>query len=233
MVARGLGLLTGGVRFTSMPTELATERFVLTRQELADAAWLAELFTARGGGTVTEGEARARVAAMHDLTSAHSIGAYVLRPRDGSAPAGYVAIIIGRGTVEEPEIAYELLPAARGHGYAPRSGQRRAVGRVRHGPQTGLGDHPALERSIIAGPRQARRLPPDTHHARRARTTALVRMRKTSQLILNDDHRCGRTEPPSARHVWMFGLKRAVPVESLLVLLGGGSQCRYVSSVMP
>lgn len=101
-----------------MPAELATERFVLTCEELADAPWLADLFTARGGGTVTEAEARSRVAAMHELTSEHGIGAYVLRPRDGGAPAGYAAIVIGRGTVEEPEIAYELLPDARGRGYA-------------------------------------------------------------------------------------------------------------------
>jgi RimJ/RimL family protein N-acetyltransferase len=118
MSARRVRLLTGGVTFTPMPTELATERLILTREELADATWLADLFTARGAGTVTEAEARSRVAAMHELTSAHGIGAYVLRPRDGGAPAGYAAIIVGRGTVEEPEIAYELLPDAQGHGYS-------------------------------------------------------------------------------------------------------------------
>lgn len=101
-----------------MPAELATERLLLTREQPADAPWLAELFTARGGGTVTVAEARSRVAAMHKLTSAHGIGAYVLRPRDGGPPAGYVAIVVGRSTVEEPEIAYEILPDARGHGYA-------------------------------------------------------------------------------------------------------------------
>ena len=104
--------------FTPMAAELATERFNLTHEALADAAWLAELFTARGGGTVTETEARQRVLAMHELTSVHGIGAYVLRPRDGGPPVGYAAIVIGRGTVEEPEIAYELLPGAHGHGYA-------------------------------------------------------------------------------------------------------------------
>ena len=104
--------------FAPMPAELATERFVLTHEELDDAAWLAELFTARGGGTVTEADARTRIAAMHELTSAHGIGAYVLRPRDGSPPVGYAAIVIGRGSVAEPELAYELLPDAHGRGYA-------------------------------------------------------------------------------------------------------------------
>lgn len=118
MATRYPRLFTEGVTFDPMPTELATERFSLKREQFADAAWLADLFTARGGGTVTEAEARLRIAAMHELTNAHGIGAYVLRPSDGGAPAGYAAIVIGRGTVEEPEIAYELLPQAQGNGYA-------------------------------------------------------------------------------------------------------------------
>lgn len=101
-----------------MPGRLETERFVLTPEELADASWLAELFTVRGGGTVTEAQARERITSMHQLTATHGIGAYVLRPRDGGAPLGYAAIVLGRGTVAEPELAYELLPAAHGHGYA-------------------------------------------------------------------------------------------------------------------
>jgi len=69
------------VTFTPMPSELATQRLILTREEFADAAWLAELVTARGGGTVTEAETSSRIAAMHELTRVHGIGAYVLRPR--------------------------------------------------------------------------------------------------------------------------------------------------------
>jgi RimJ/RimL family protein N-acetyltransferase len=118
MSARRLRLLTGGVTLTPMPTELATERLILTREELADTVWLADLFTARGAGTATEAEARSRVASMHEPASAHGIGVYVLRPRYGGAPAGHAAVIVGRGTVEEPEIAYELVPDAQGHGYA-------------------------------------------------------------------------------------------------------------------
>lgn len=111
-------LLTGGVPYTPMPTLLTTERFILTPEELTDAKWLADLFTARGSAAVSEAQARERVAAMHKLTRAHGIGAYVLRPRDGGTPVGYAALIVGRGTVEEPELAYELLPDAHGHGYA-------------------------------------------------------------------------------------------------------------------
>jgi RimJ/RimL family protein N-acetyltransferase len=31
---------------------------------------------------------------------------------------GYTAIVVERGSVAEPELAYELLPRAHGHGYA-------------------------------------------------------------------------------------------------------------------
>jgi RimJ/RimL family protein N-acetyltransferase len=63
-------------------------------------------------------QARERIVAMHDLTHTHGVGAYVLRPRTGGTPVGYTAIIIGRGTLEEPELAYEILPHAHGRGYA-------------------------------------------------------------------------------------------------------------------
>jgi RimJ/RimL family protein N-acetyltransferase len=106
------------VTFTRMLERLSTERFVLTLEELDDAPWLAELFTARGDGPVSVTQARERITSMHELTRTHGIGAYVLRPRDGGAPAGYVAVVIGRGSVEEPELAYELLPSHQGRGYA-------------------------------------------------------------------------------------------------------------------
>ena len=104
--------------FSHMPGRLVTERFVLTPEERSDAPWLAEMFSARGAGPVTVEEAWDRVARMHELTRRHGIGVYVLRPRDGSAPVGYVGLVVGRCTVEEPELAYELLPAAHGRGYA-------------------------------------------------------------------------------------------------------------------
>jgi RimJ/RimL family protein N-acetyltransferase len=104
--------------FEPMPTRLVTARFVLTPQEPADAGWLAALFTARGRGEVSVDEARERVARMHALTAEHGIGAFVLRPRDGGPPVGYAAVVVGRGTVAEPELAFELLPEAHGRGYA-------------------------------------------------------------------------------------------------------------------
>jgi RimJ/RimL family protein N-acetyltransferase len=42
----------------------------------------------------------------------------VLHKRSDGEPLGYAAIVVGRGSLEEPELAYELLPRAHGHGYA-------------------------------------------------------------------------------------------------------------------
>ena len=104
--------------FAPMPLRLETERLVLTPEVESDAPWFAELLTARGKGAFTVDDARERIAAMALLVRTIGIGALVLRRRGDDEPLGYCAIIVGRGTLDEPELAYELLPSAHGHGYA-------------------------------------------------------------------------------------------------------------------
>ena len=101
-----------------MPLRIETERLVLTPEEEQDAEWFTELLNARGAGTFTTEEARERIAAMTATIAATGIGALVLRVRPDGDAIGYCAIIIGRGSLAEPELAYELLPRAHGHGYA-------------------------------------------------------------------------------------------------------------------
>ena len=104
--------------YPPLPARLETPRLVLTPEEPADAPWLAELFTARGGAVCSVAEAAGRIAAMNETTATLGIGALVLRRRPDGEPLGYVAVVVGRGSVDEPELAYELLPAAHGQGYA-------------------------------------------------------------------------------------------------------------------
>jgi RimJ/RimL family protein N-acetyltransferase len=104
--------------YAPMPLRLETERLVLTPEVESDAPWFAELLTARGTGTFTVDDARERIAAMAVVVETIGIGALVLRRRDDGEALGYCAIVVGRGTVDEPELAYELLPSAHGHGYA-------------------------------------------------------------------------------------------------------------------
>ena len=119
-----------------MALRLETERLVLTPQVPDDAPWLAELFTARGRGTVTVDDARERVATMTRTMTDLGIGALVLRRRDDGVALGYCALIVGRSSVDEPEVAYELLPWAHGQGYATEAaralvGAAFATGRTR------------------------------------------------------------------------------------------------------
>ena len=55
---------------------------------------------------------------MQATTAELGIGVLVLRTRETGDPLGYCGIVLGRGSLEEPELAYELLPEAHGRGYA-------------------------------------------------------------------------------------------------------------------
>ena len=101
-----------------MPLRIETRRIVLTPEIQADAGWFTELLNARGAGSFTEQDAADRIAAMADTIEATGIGVLVLRRREDGAALGYCGLVVGRSSVDEPELAYELLPSARGAGYA-------------------------------------------------------------------------------------------------------------------
>ncbi|EYR63311.1 GCN5 family acetyltransferase [Actinotalea ferrariae CF5-4] len=105
--------------FAPLALHLATERLVLTAQTDDDAAWMAELLTARDDGrTWTTDDALDKIATMRQTIASLGIGVLVLRRRPAGEPLGYCGLVVGRSTVAEPEVAYELLPWAHGHGYA-------------------------------------------------------------------------------------------------------------------
>lgn len=104
--------------YAAMPLRIETERLVLTPEEPSDAAWLMALLNARGAGAFTLADALDRINVMTKTIATLGIGALVLRKRPDGEPLGYTAIVVGRGSVDEPELAYELLPHAHGYGYA-------------------------------------------------------------------------------------------------------------------
>jgi RimJ/RimL family protein N-acetyltransferase len=104
--------------FAPMRLRIETERLVLTPEEPSDAEWFAELLNFRGTDRFTVAEARDRIAAMTKTIETTGIGALVLRKRPDGEALGYTAIVVGRVSLDEPELAYELLPRAHGHGYA-------------------------------------------------------------------------------------------------------------------
>jgi RimJ/RimL family protein N-acetyltransferase len=104
--------------FSPMPLLIETGRLILTPEEPSDGEWFAELLNARGTGTFTVADAHERIDVMARTIETSGIGALVLRKRTDGEALGYTAIVVGRGSLDEPELAYELLPRAHGHGYA-------------------------------------------------------------------------------------------------------------------
>jgi Acetyltransferases, including N-acetylases of ribosomal proteins len=101
-----------------MPLRIETERLILTPEVEQDAEWFTELLNARGAGVFTMKDSRERIAAATTTMEITGIGPLVLRTKPDGDPVGYCAIIIGRGSLDEPELAYELLPQAHGNSFA-------------------------------------------------------------------------------------------------------------------
>ena len=53
----------------------------------------------------------------------HGLGLLPIERRDSGEFIGYCGLIVGNGSYDEPEIAYELAQRARGHGYATEAGR--------------------------------------------------------------------------------------------------------------
>src|SRR6476646_419930 len=101
-----------------MPLAIETERLTLRIRDERDAAWYRELIGERGEELPTLEESRARLARTRDLTIETGIGALAIDRRAEGDTIGYCALIVGRASLDEPEVAYELLRRFHGHGYA-------------------------------------------------------------------------------------------------------------------
>jgi RimJ/RimL family protein N-acetyltransferase len=104
--------------FSPMPLRIETERLVLSPEVPSDAEWFAELLNTRGTGTFTVADALDRIAVQTKIIETTGIGVLVLRKRPDGEALGYTGLVVGRGSLEEPELVYELLPRAHRHGYA-------------------------------------------------------------------------------------------------------------------
>ena len=101
-----------------MTLAIETERLTLRLRDERDAAWYRELIGERGEETPTLEDATERLARFRDLTLETGIGALAICRRSEGDVIGYCALVVGRCSLDEPEIAYELLRRFHGHGYA-------------------------------------------------------------------------------------------------------------------
>ncbi|HTS14525.1 MAG TPA: GNAT family N-acetyltransferase [Candidatus Sulfotelmatobacter sp.] len=128
---------------------IETERLTLRTRDERDAEWYRELVGERGDELPTLEEARARLARVRDLSRASGLGALAICRRAEGDVIGYCALIVGRASLDEPEIAYELLRRHHGHGYATEAARAlvdaaAATGRRRLWSTVGAWNTPSL-----------------------------------------------------------------------------------------
>jgi RimJ/RimL family protein N-acetyltransferase len=106
-------------RYRPMPQALDTERLSLRLLTPEDATWDLELLGERDGGTpLTLAEVRQRLAELNERAHETGIGFLSMRRRVEGDVVGYCGLLVGRTTLDEPELAYELLRRFHGRGYA-------------------------------------------------------------------------------------------------------------------
>lgn len=132
-----------------MALAMETERLTLSLRDESDAEWYRLLVGERGEETPTLAEATERLARFRDRTTEIGIGALTIRRRADGDAIGYCALIVGRASLDEPEIAFELLQRFHGHGYATEAahalvGAAAATGRRRLWSTVGAWNKPSL-----------------------------------------------------------------------------------------
>lgn len=131
-MGKGEGVST----YKTMSFHLGTERLILRPWAESDAAELRALVAERGNGTPTVEHIRTGIAKQLTATATTGIALLPIQRRNEGDFIGYCGLIIGRSTLEEPEIAYELFQRVHGHGYATEAasavlGAAVATGRKR------------------------------------------------------------------------------------------------------
>ncbi|MEO8470425.1 MAG: GNAT family N-acetyltransferase [Chloroflexota bacterium] len=132
-----------------MATVIETERLTLRVRDERDAEWYRELVEERGEDILTLEESRVRLARFLNSTKDIGIGALAIDRRAEGDTIGYCALIVGRASLDEPEIAYELLQRFHGQGYATEAAQAlvvaaAATGRHRLWSTVGAWNTPSL-----------------------------------------------------------------------------------------
>jgi RimJ/RimL family protein N-acetyltransferase len=107
------------VRYAAMAFSIHTQRLSLQLRDECDAVWNHELLGEHEGGTTESVQyVRRRLAEQRIQARSSGIGLLTIRRRADDEPLGYCGLIVGRCSLDEPEIAYELLKRFHGCGYA-------------------------------------------------------------------------------------------------------------------
>jgi RimJ/RimL family protein N-acetyltransferase len=132
-----------------MAFHLETERLVLRPWAASDADDFSALLAERGKGTPTVEYARTGIEELLAATQETGIALLPIQRREEGDFIGYCGLIIGRSSLEEPEIAYELFQRVHGQGYATEAAEAvvaaaGATGRRRLWSTVGTWNTPSL-----------------------------------------------------------------------------------------
>ncbi|MEU7298139.1 GNAT family N-acetyltransferase [Streptomyces exfoliatus] len=135
--------------YEAMASHLETDRLILRPWADSDAAEFCALLSERGKGTPPVERIRTSIAEFLAATETTGIALLPIQRRDEGDFIGYCGLIIGRSTLEEPEIAYELFQHAHGRGYATEAARAvleaaAATGRERLWSTVGTWNTPSL-----------------------------------------------------------------------------------------
>lgn len=135
--------------YETMSFHLETERLILRPWADSDAAELRDLRSERGEGTSTLQYTQELIAKLLTATETTGIALLPIQRREEGDFIGYCGLIIGRSTLEAPEIAYELFQRVHGHGYATEAARAvldaaAATGRKRLGATVDAGNAPSF-----------------------------------------------------------------------------------------
>lgn len=135
--------------YPTMPFHLETERLILRPWAESGAAAFCDLLAERGNGKPPEERIRTSIAEFLATTETTGIALLPVQRREEGDFIGYCGLIIGRTTLEEPEIAYELFRHAHGRGYATEAAgavleAAAATGRTRLWSTVGTWNTPSL-----------------------------------------------------------------------------------------
>ncbi|MDA1362811.1 GNAT family N-acetyltransferase [Glycomyces luteolus] len=122
--------------YKPMPSRLETARLTLRPFAESDVDDLRALHAERGDGTPTLEATREIITGAIASTAATGIAALPIRRRVEGDFIGYCGLVVGRATIDEPEIAYELFARVHGNGYATEAARAvleaaAATGRTR------------------------------------------------------------------------------------------------------
>ncbi|MFF9839752.1 GNAT family N-acetyltransferase [Streptomyces sp. NPDC013740] len=135
--------------YETMSFHMETERLILRPWAVSDAEEFCELLAERGKGKPPVERIRSAIGGFLAATEETGIALLPVQRRAEGDFIGYCGLIIGRTTLDEPEIAYELFQRAHGRGYATEAARAVleaavATGRKRLWSTVGTWNAPSL-----------------------------------------------------------------------------------------